>query len=194
MTLLNLGVRISRYAQRGACGIYSQLTVIELECILVDNQETPKPVTGTPRFHGWTSPLTEVFTSLIQGLGLRAKTAIPKGTIVVVWGGRITTHAELEELALRSPEIGFHYALSLPSPVPTDERFYIAETAPNELDDSDRVNHCCDPNCEIKGLFLITLRDVVAGEELTADFEAGDGDDFDCNCRSPNCRGRKPNG
>lgn len=56
------------------------------------------------------------------------------------------------------------------------------------------VNHSCDPNCETDELdgriFIKTLRDLKAGEELTYDYWLYDGDDeAPCHCGSKNCRG-----
>ena len=56
-------------------------------------------------------------------------------------------------------------------------------------------NHCCDPNCETEQdengrIFISTLRDVAAGEELTYEYNLYDSDDDsqDCYCAAPNCR------
>ena len=56
------------------------------------------------------------------------------------------------------------------------------------------VNHSCDPNCETDEeddrVYIITLRDVAAGEELTYDYWLYDGDDdARCYCGSQSCRG-----
>jgi len=56
------------------------------------------------------------------------------------------------------------------------------------------VNHSCKPNCEIdevKGrIFVKTLRNLKAGEELTYDYWLYDGDDeAPCFCGARNCRG-----
>lgn len=58
------------------------------------------------------------------------------------------------------------------------------------------VNHCCDPNCEtdeIDGhVWIIAIRDIKAGEELTYDYCLFDGDEDDpaiCRCGANNCRG-----
>ena len=56
------------------------------------------------------------------------------------------------------------------------------------------INHSCDPNCEteeIKGrVWIIAIRDIAAGEELTYDYFLYDGDDeAPCYCGSQNCRG-----
>jgi SET domain-containing protein len=49
------------------------------------------------------------------------------------------------------------------------------------------VNHSCEPNCEtdqIRGkMWIIALRDIEAGEELTYDYNLYDGeDDAPCLC------------
>ena len=58
------------------------------------------------------------------------------------------------------------------------------------------VNHSCDPNCEtdeIEGhVWIIAIRDIEAGEELTYDYMLYDGSEDDpapCFCGSKNCRG-----
>jgi uncharacterized protein len=58
------------------------------------------------------------------------------------------------------------------------------------------VNHSCEPNCETDEeddrVYIITLRDVAAGEELTYDYWLYDGDEDDeaaCHCDSKECRG-----
>lgn len=56
------------------------------------------------------------------------------------------------------------------------------------------INHSCDPNCEsdeIEGhVWIIALRDIAAGEELTYDYCLFDGDDESpCCCGAQSCRG-----
>jgi uncharacterized protein len=56
------------------------------------------------------------------------------------------------------------------------------------------INHSCDPNCEsdeIDGhVWIIALRDIAAGEELTYDYCLYDGDDESpCACGAATCRG-----
>lgn len=121
--------------------------------------------------------------SAIQGIGLFAKVAISKGTVVAAWGGRVTTKEEIENLP---PEIGYHYALEL------YPGFYLAERSISDLDSADFINHSCDENCELVDKFIMrTGRDVRAGEELTADFSnhSDHGEHFVCNCGSEKCRG-----
>jgi SET domain-containing protein len=58
------------------------------------------------------------------------------------------------------------------------------------------VNHSCEPNCEtdeIDGrVWIIAMRDIAAGEELTYDYNLFDGEDDDeskCACGARTCRG-----
>lgn len=56
------------------------------------------------------------------------------------------------------------------------------------------VNHSCDPNCEtdeINGrVYISSIRNIKAGEELTYDYWLYDGDDdAPCHCGSRKCRG-----
>jgi len=56
------------------------------------------------------------------------------------------------------------------------------------------VNHSCDPNCETDEengrVYIATIRDVAAGEELTYDYCLYDGDDdAPCYCGAKSCRG-----
>jgi len=56
------------------------------------------------------------------------------------------------------------------------------------------VNHSCDPNCETDEIgdkvYILSIRDIAAGEELTYDYCLYDGDDdAPCYCGSKDCRG-----
>jgi hypothetical protein len=58
------------------------------------------------------------------------------------------------------------------------------------------INHSCDPNCEtdeINGkIWIIALRNIHPGEELTYDYNLFDGEENDpatCHCKSRHCRG-----
>lgn len=56
------------------------------------------------------------------------------------------------------------------------------------------INHSCEPNCETDEtdgrVWIVSIRDIEAGEELTYDYNLYDGDESDavCNCGSKNCR------
>jgi uncharacterized protein len=56
------------------------------------------------------------------------------------------------------------------------------------------INHSCDPNCEVDEvagrIFIKTLRNLKAGDELTYDYWLYDGeDDAPCYCGKKCCRG-----
>ena len=56
------------------------------------------------------------------------------------------------------------------------------------------INHSCDPNCEteeLKGrVWVMSLRPIAPGEELTYDYNLYDGDEDEarCHCGARNCR------
>lgn len=65
------------------------------------------------------------------------------------------------------------------------------------------VNHCCEPNCEFdffdltdpgesqtrRRVFLIALREIKPGEELTIDYNWSATSAIPCRCQAPSCRG-----
>jgi SET domain-containing protein len=57
------------------------------------------------------------------------------------------------------------------------------------------INHSCDPNCETEEdeqgkVWIMSMRDIAAGEELTYDYLLYEGDgDAPCSCGSEMCRG-----
>lgn len=56
------------------------------------------------------------------------------------------------------------------------------------------LNHSCDPNCETDEIddrvWIMAIRDIAAGEELTYDYNLYDGDETEaaCNCGAASCR------
>lgn len=55
------------------------------------------------------------------------------------------------------------------------------------------LNHSCEPNVGVKGLFsLVAMRDIDAGEELCWDYDMSEDSDWEleCGCGSENCRKR----
>lgn len=57
------------------------------------------------------------------------------------------------------------------------------------------INHSCDPNCESESIdgrvFIVAIRNIDAGEELTYEYHLHDSDDeeADCYCGAKQCRG-----
>jgi uncharacterized protein len=129
----------------------------------------------------WLSPLAVARSAGAKGRGIFAVESIPARTTVAGFGGCVVDRAELD---LLDDEIRVH-ALQI------DDDLFIASELP--FDDADYVNHSCDPNCGIVGsVLLVTMRDVVAGEELCFDYAMTDTDDYDefeCSCSTALCRG-----
>jgi uncharacterized protein len=53
------------------------------------------------------------------------------------------------------------------------------------------INHSCEPNCGIKGLFnIVAMRKINKGEEITWDYEMTENSDWQmtCQCGKDNCR------
>lgn len=116
------------------------------------------------------------------GCGVFAAKPIRKDELVVLWGGRIISEAELDpdmpDFTQRILQI--------------EEGLYL-ET-PRVLEPADCFNHSCDPNLGFTGqIGLRAMRDIEPGEELTFDYAMCDGspyDEFDCYCGGEHCRGQ----
>ena len=53
------------------------------------------------------------------------------------------------------------------------------------------INHSCEPNCGMRGLFtIVAMRDIAAGEELLWDYDMSEDSDWrmECRCGTPSCR------
>lgn len=128
----------------------------------------------------WLTPLAQVRDAGAKGLGVFATADIPAGTTVAGFGGHVVERAEFDLLAedLRTHSLQ------------VDDRLYLVSLPP--FAPADYVNHSCEPNCGIVGsLLLVTMTDVVAGEELCFDYAMTDTNDYDefvCACATPSCR------
>jgi SET domain-containing protein len=119
--------------------------------------------------------------SSIHGTGGFAKVAIPRGTRVIEYVGVKIDKSE----SLRRCEQNNEYIFTL-----------------NEREDIDGnvqwnparwLNHSCSPNCEAlleeRRIWIVALRDVRAGEELTFNygFDLEDYRNYPCFCGSSRC-------
>lgn len=55
------------------------------------------------------------------------------------------------------------------------------------------LNHSCEPSAWVRGLEVIALRDIAAGEGVTFDYNATEwemAEAFDCHCGATSCVGR----
>lgn len=73
---------------------------------------------------------------------------------------------------------------------------HVIQFAPRKWRDSNGIarliNHSCDPNCGIKGLFkVVAMRDIEKGEQITWDYEMTEMHPYwrmRCRCGTPGCR------
>ena len=129
------------------------------------------------------SPKTEVRASPIEGRGLFAREAIPRGEIVAVKGGYVLSAGEWEEL---TTTLG-------PAEIQITEDLVVAPVAQAERDGAMLyTNHSCDPNIALQGqIVFIAMHDIASGEELTHDWATTDDGDYSmpCRCGTARCRG-----
>lgn len=120
-------------------------------------------------------------SSAIHAAGCYTTSRIRKGTLVVEYTGPRISKDEADE----------KYADS-----PTTYLFGVGDGA-TVIDGHGTamfINHSCDPNCETEEIdgkiWIIALRDISAGEELTYDYNLYDGDEDEarCNCGAKTCR------
>jgi hypothetical protein len=123
-----------------------------------------------------------VRSSQIHAAGVYVTSPVKAGTHIVEYTGpRITR----EEADIRYKDRAYTYLFGLDDGVNIIDGHGVAAF----------INHCCDPNCEtdeINGeVWIIALRDIAAGEELTYDYNLYDGDDDPCicHCGAKDCRG-----
>ncbi|MCB1236089.1 MAG: SET domain-containing protein-lysine N-methyltransferase [Verrucomicrobiae bacterium] len=70
---------------------------------------------------------------------------------------------------------------------------FAQDRARDSLGIARKLNHSCDPNVGIRGLFtLVAMRDIESGEELCWDYDMSEDTDWNmpCDCGSPRCRKR----
>lgn len=123
--------------------------------------------------------------SSIDGVGLFTSRPFSKGELLIVWGGIVFTRADIESGKGRRHTI-----------VAIDEGLYLANPAEKNPDIDDFVNHSCNPNIWMRDAISIeAARDILAGEELVADYAIWLDDpeyvmNKPCNCGAPWCRRR----
>ena len=120
-------------------------------------------------------------SSDIHAAGCFTLERIPKGTRVLEYTGERITKAEGDN---RYDGLPFTYLFGVGDGEVVIDGHGMAMF----------VNHSCDPNCETDEeddrVYIITLRDLAPGEELTYDYWLYDGeDDAPCYCGSKGCRG-----
>lgn len=133
----------------------------------------------------WVSPKLRVYRTEEAGLGVMSTSEIDANEVVVVYGGKIVTKDEFNELPV---DLAYYYSQvgqDLLMGPPTVEDAGIAEM----------INHSCSPTIGFKGeITLVALRALEAGSSITFDygtcFSIDDSTwDFACKCGSADCRG-----
>jgi SET domain-containing protein len=139
------------------------------------------------------SDLCEVRGSRIHGSGVYATRDIPAGTKIIEYVGELIDKKESERRA---------WAQHAKSRKSGDAAVYIF-TLTDKWDIDGNVpwntarliNHSCDPNCEAwiegKRIFIHSLTDIAAGDELTFDyaFDVECYEDHPCLCGRDGCVG-----
>jgi hypothetical protein len=140
-----------------------------------------------------TSPWVRRGRSSIHARGLFARCDIPAGTRVIEYvGHRITKRqAELvEQQRLERQRRGGDSSVYV---FILNQRYDIDGGVP--WNTARLANHSCEPNCEALNLrghiWLVALRDIAAGEEITFDYgyEWEMHEEHPCRCGQPSCVG-----
>jgi hypothetical protein len=135
-------------------------------------------------------PGLTVDSSAIHDRGTFAISNLPKATLLLVIGGYIMTLQEEAELPRATRDAGLQITSDLVlSSIPSGGGGFIGGIG--------NVNHSCEPNAGFCGqIFLVAMRDIIRGEEITFDYAMclGDGPDaasyrLECHCGSAKCRG-----
>ena len=123
-----------------------------------------------------------------NGKGLYATKDIKVGTRIIDYVGKIVTkkQAEVSEKFDNSKPI---YLFNLNSRYDLDGDF--------SWNTAKLINHSCSNNCDYEGeglkLWVVAIKDINKGEELTCDYGFGydksDYKQFPCKCESKNCCG-----
>ena len=136
-----------------------------------------------PRRHSLVKIRVRVGTSSIAGQGLFAGQEIKQGTKIIRYIGEKITQAESE----RRIAAGNVYVFGL------DERYAIDGSTPKNT--ARYINHSCDPNCHTEQfgntIWIVAIKDIAAGEELTYNYEYEIDDEpvEPCHCGAKKCCG-----
>jgi SET domain-containing protein len=143
--------------------------------------------TGSTSAHTRRHPLVKIWvrvdTSRIAGQGLFAEQDMRQGTKIIRYIGEKITHEESD----RRLAAGNVYIFGL------DERFAIDGST--DKNTARFINHACDPNCQTEQfgntIWIVAIRDIEAGEELTYNYgyEGNDEPAEPCHCGAKNCCG-----
>lgn len=115
--------------------------------------------------------------SLIHGRGVFAQKDFKEGDVVIKWNtSKLLSKDEINKLPKEEQRYLSYY----------EDGKYILHQPPARF-----VNHSCDPNTMAKDGADVAIRNIKAGEEITADYTKEKIPDlnFKCNCGSRDCKG-----
>jgi hypothetical protein len=146
--------------------------------------EINKKLISEIKSESWVSSKVTCIEIEGKGKGLIATETIRRNEIVSISGGIIISTDYWE--TLKDLNLDYSYFVA--------EGFLICPLNPEDPSDDWRMNHCCQPNCGIKGqIVFVALRDIFAGEELTFDYAMSESDStysMPLSCDKENCRKR----
>ena len=141
------------------------------------------------------SDLIIVKNSKVHGTGVFAAKDIKKDSRIIEYVGEKIDKDESDErydraleFSKSNPDMGMVYIFDL-----NDEYDIDGDVSYNT---AKWINHSCNPNCEVEiiddHIWIIALRDIKAGEELSYNYGYETIDDFEdhpCKCGSDDCVG-----
>mgnify|MGYP006098199011 CR=1 FL=1 len=131
--------------------------------------------------------LYKIKKSNIDNKGLYATKNIKSGKIIITYKGKIITKKETDTNPKYDNDKAI-YLFDLNSRYDLDGDF--------KYNTARLINHSCNPNCEVEGkglkLWIVAIRDIKKGEELSYDYGFGYDEDykqFVCKCGAKKCVG-----
>lgn len=136
----------------------------------------------------WINPLLIAKEIPGLGMGVFSEGQIKKDEILTVFGGYVQ---EIVNEKYLPAEIADNCHM-------ISDKLVFGIKKVEETETSSFFNHSCEPNAGFKGqIFLVAMRDIKIGEQVTFDYAMvlSKSDDlpsysFDCKCSSANCRGQ----
>jgi len=123
------------------------------------------------------NPKAAVRETKLFGKGVLAVGDIKKGEIITDWtGGEIYIAQKCTDLPKNISDYAIQFEEHKWIDTPHMGRF---------------LNHSCEPNCGIRGLFqVVAMRDIKKGEWITFDYETTEDSDWgmECKCGTKSCR------
>jgi SET domain-containing protein len=130
--------------------------------------------------------LVEVRDSSIHGKGTFASTLLESDTLILEYTGEVISRkTAVERDQPDAPDYSCYILLI------DDDVFIDARLVEHP---AKYINHSCEPNCILSlqddKAFILTLRTIQPGEELTYDYDYDPSENVKCFCQARGCRGR----